>query len=52
MSSPDESVVIDRSDAMTQANDFATSETLKNGVSVRIRAVRPTDKAGFVEAFG
>ncbi len=36
---------------MVHADDFETSETLKNGLTVKIRAVRPTDKAGVVEAF-
>jgi len=35
-----------------KARDFETNETLKNGVTVRIRAIRPADKAGVVEAFG
>lgn len=31
---------------------FETSETLKNGATVAIRAIRPADKDGIVEAFG
>jgi RimJ/RimL family protein N-acetyltransferase len=34
------------------AKSFEATETLKNGVTVRIRAIRPADKAGIVEAFG
>ena len=37
---------------MMDANDFEETETLKNGVSVKIRAIRPADKAGIVDAFG
>ncbi|MCX6876623.1 MAG: GNAT family N-acetyltransferase [Verrucomicrobia bacterium] len=33
------------------ANHFEATETLKNGATVTIRAIRPTDKAGMVEAF-
>ena len=32
--------------------NFETTETLKNGAAVTIRAIRPADKAGIVEAFG
>jgi len=32
--------------------DFAATETLKNGATVAIRAIRPADKTGIVEAFG
>jgi len=35
-----------------KTKDFETNETLKNGVTVRIRAIRPADKAAVVEAFG
>ena len=31
---------------------FAVTEILKNGVTVSIRAIRPADQAGIVEAFG
>jgi len=37
---------------MIDANDFEATETLKNGVTVRIRAIRPSDKAGIADAFG
>jgi RimJ/RimL family protein N-acetyltransferase len=37
---------------MTDARDFEVTETLRNGVNVKIRAIRPADKAGVVEAFG
>lgn len=37
---------------MINAQEFTTTETLKNGLSVTIRAIRPSDKAGIVEAFG
>ena len=37
---------------MIDANDFEETETLKNGVTVKIRAIRPSDKAGVVDAFG
>ena len=37
---------------MIDANDFEATETLKNGVPVRIRAIRPSDKAGIANAFG
>jgi len=37
---------------MMDANKFETTATLKNGLTVRIRAVRPADKAGILEAFG
>jgi RimJ/RimL family protein N-acetyltransferase len=33
-------------------HDFEVTETLKNGVAVKIRAIRPSDEAGIVEAFG
>jgi RimJ/RimL family protein N-acetyltransferase len=33
------------------ANHFEAAATLKNGITVRIRAIRPSDKAGMVEAF-
>jgi RimJ/RimL family protein N-acetyltransferase len=33
------------------AKDFDATEILKNGVTVRVRAVRPADKAGMIEAF-
>jgi RimJ/RimL family protein N-acetyltransferase len=36
---------------MIDANDFEETETLKNGITVKIRAVRPTDKAGVADAF-
>ncbi len=36
---------------MIDADDFEVTETLKNGVTVKIRAIRPGDKAGIVEAF-
>ena len=34
------------------AKNFEVIETLKNGVTARIRAIRPFDKAAIVEAFG
>ena len=34
------------------AKDFEASETLKNGATVRVRAIRPADKAAMIEAFG
>ena len=37
---------------MIDASSFEARETLRNGASVKIRAVRPTDKAAVVEAFG
>ena len=37
---------------MMDANDFEVTETLKNGLTVKIRAIRPADKAGVVDAFG
>lgn len=33
-------------------SSFTATENLKNGIAVRIRAVRPEDQAGIVEAFG
>jgi GNAT superfamily N-acetyltransferase len=38
--------------AMVDAHGFDETETLKNGVTVKIRAVRPADKAGIADAFG
>lgn len=38
--------------AMSDAEQFEVSETLRNGVSVKLRAIRPSDKAGIVDAFG
>jgi RimJ/RimL family protein N-acetyltransferase len=35
-----------------EAKNFEATETLKNGATVRIRAIRPADKAAIVEAFG
>lgn len=37
---------------MIDAEDFEATETLKNGLTVKIRAIRPADKPGIVEAFG
>jgi GNAT superfamily N-acetyltransferase len=37
---------------MIEASRFQESETLKNGVTVTIRAIRHDDKAGVVDAFG
>ncbi|NLE59548.1 MAG: hypothetical protein GX616_14395 [Planctomycetes bacterium] len=37
---------------MIDVDDFGVTETLKNGVTVKIRAIRPADKPGIVEAFG
>ena len=37
---------------MMDANDFEETETLKNGVTVKVRAIRPADKAGIAGAFG
>jgi len=36
---------------MIDAKNFEATETLKNGVTVRIRAIRPADKTGIAEAF-
>ena len=36
---------------MIDAEDFEATETLKNGLTVKIRAIRPADKPGIVEAF-
>lgn len=36
---------------MINADDFEVTETLKNGVAVKIRAIRPSDKTGIIEAF-
>ncbi len=37
---------------MINAGNFEETETLKNGLTVKIRAIRPTDKAAIVDAFG
>ena len=37
---------------MIDGKDFEETETLKNGVAIKIRAIRPADKAGIVDAFG
>ena len=37
---------------MIEANAFEETETLKNGVTVKIRAIRPADKAAITDAFG
>lgn len=37
---------------MMDARDFEEIETLKNGVTVKIRAIRPADKACLADAFG
>jgi RimJ/RimL family protein N-acetyltransferase len=37
---------------ITDARDFQQTEVLKNGIAVKIRAVRPGDKAGIADAFG
>ena len=37
---------------MIDANEFEVTETLKNGLTVKIRAIRPADKAGIIDAFG
>lgn len=34
------------------AKNFEATETLKSGLSVKVRAIRPDDKAGMLEAFG
>lgn len=36
---------------MTEASAFEAMETLKNGVTVKIRPVRPADKDGITDAF-
>jgi len=36
---------------MVDAHDFEVTETLRNGLAVRIRAVRPADKAAVADAF-
>jgi RimJ/RimL family protein N-acetyltransferase len=37
---------------MVDASRFQETETLKSGIPVTIRAIRPDDKAGVVDAFG
>ena len=37
---------------MTAASDFEETETLKNGVTVKIRAIRAADKGKIADAFG
>ena len=37
---------------MVEASEFDNTETLRNGATVRIRAIRPADKSGIVEAIG
>jgi RimJ/RimL family protein N-acetyltransferase len=37
---------------MIDASNFEETETLKSGVTVKIRAIRPTDKTLVVDAFG
>jgi len=37
---------------MMDVRTFAATETLKSGATVRVRAVRPDDKAAVVDAFG
>ena len=37
---------------MIDPKTFEATETLKNGATVTIRAIRPADKAGIAEAFG
>lgn len=37
---------------MIDAKDFQVTEVLKNGVTVKIRAIRPGDKAAIADAFG
>jgi len=36
---------------MIDANSFEETETLRNGITVKIRAIRSADKAGVVDAF-
>ena len=36
---------------MIDASEFQETETLKNGVTVKIRAIRPADKAAVADAF-
>ena len=36
---------------MIDASTFAVTETLKNGLTVMVRAIRPADKAGVAESF-
>ncbi len=37
---------------MIDASGYEKNEILKNGLAVKIRAIRPSDKAGIAEAFG
>ena len=37
---------------MIDVKDFQATEKLKNGIAVKIRAIRPSDKAGVADAFG
>jgi len=37
---------------MMDANGFEETETLQNGVAVKIRAIRPADKAGIPHESG
>jgi GNAT superfamily N-acetyltransferase len=37
---------------MIDANNYEETEMLKNGLAVKIRAIRPADKVGIAEAFG
>jgi GNAT superfamily N-acetyltransferase len=37
---------------MFAGSGFEVMETLKNGLAVKVRAIRPGDKAGLAEAFG
>jgi hypothetical protein len=37
---------------MIDASTFEETEMLKNGVTVKIRAIRPADRAGLADAFG
>jgi RimJ/RimL family protein N-acetyltransferase len=37
---------------MIDAKNFEETETLKSGLTVKVRSIRPADKAGIVEAFG
>ena len=37
---------------MIEANNFEETETLNSGVTVKMRAIRPSDKAGIADAFG
>jgi RimJ/RimL family protein N-acetyltransferase len=37
---------------MISSHEFEATETLKDGLPVKIRGVRPSDRAGIIDAFG